>query len=235
MKEFIKKLLREGLLNEYGETAELDYDVIDIPPVIDNDDNGGDDDNENYPYLQEWLDYWKDKEMPPMFGEIWRDEKYRRNLDNYKDTKAFTFYSKLWYEHMYDHPQLKKQIEQEISSYIDHYNDSIYKLDQERQKDKELEDILSIREAKLGGKQVIFKLTKPEKGYVNRYIKNGESEEDANRMLFDLISIEDVYDPDDTPNDPDEWDDWVKTTYKPFIERYVEPFVEENGWRLWSV
>ena len=66
------------------------------------------------------------------------------------------------------------------------------------------------------------------------FIKSGESEEDANKKLFTLISIEDIYDPNNTPSG-EEWNSWVKNEYKPFIEKYVEPFVEDNGWRVWGI
>lgn len=207
---------------------------VDLPPINNDDDNGGDDDNnDNYLYLQEWLDYFKDKETPPMFSEIWRDEVYRKQLDNFKETDAFKFYSKLWYEHMYDHPQIKKQIESEITKFIDDYNSSVYDLDRQREISKEVDEIVNTHEIELGGKKVTYKLEEPQKGNINMFIKSGESEEEANKKLFHLISIEDIYEPDNKVSD-DEWENWMKNIYNPFFEKYVEPLVEENNWRLWS-
>ena len=207
---------------------------VDLPPINNDDDNGGgDDNNDNYRFLQEWLDYFKDKEIPQLFSEIWSDEKYRKQLDNYKDTEAFKFYSKLWYEHMYDHPQIKQQIESEITQFIDNYNKSVYDLDRQREISKEVDEIINTHEIELGGKQVTYKLEKPQKGNINMFMKSGESEEEANKMLFHLLEIEDIYDTNNSVAD-DEWKNWLKNTFNPFFEKYVEPLVEENNWRLWS-
>jgi hypothetical protein len=229
LKRFESVALEEPKVKKYN-------DYIDLPPIKNDDDGGGDgDDDQNYAYLFEWLGYWKDGEYPPMFSEIWRDEVYRKRLDSYKDTEAFKFYSKLWYEHMYDHPQLKKQIEKDITDYINSYNSSVYELDRKRAIDKEIEDIMNEHEVELGGKKVTYKLEKPQKGYVNRFIKSGESEEEANQLLFSLKGIEGVYDPDNLPEGREAWDKWMKTSYVPFLEEYIEPYIEKNGWRAWSI
>jgi len=208
---------------------------IDLPPIKNDGGNGGggDGDDNRFPYLEEWLDYFKDKEIPQMFSEIWADEKYRKQLENFKDTEAFKFYSKLWYEHMYDHPQIKQQIESEITQFIDSYNKSVYDLDRQREISKEVDEIINTHEIELGGKKVTYKLEKPQKGNINMFIKSGESEEEANKMLFHLLEIEDIYDKNNDISG-DEFKNWIRNIFNPFFEKYVEPFVEENNWRLWS-
>lgn len=227
LKKFEQVDLEEPKVKRYN-------DYIDLPPITTDDSDGGDDNNNYNAYVQEWLNYWNDKEFPPMFSEIWRDEKYRKGLDNYKDTNAFIFYSKLWYEHKFDYPQTKDVIEDEITKFIDNYNKSVYDLDRQREISKEVDEIINTHEVDLGGKKVTYKLETPQKGHVNRFIRGGESEEYANMKLFSLLSIEDIYDPNNTPSG-EEWKEWVKNTYKPFIEEYIEPFVKENGWRIWSI
>ena len=134
---------------------------------------------------------------------------------------------------MYDHPQIKQQIESEITQFIDNYNKSVYDLDRQREISKEVDEIINTHEIELGGKQVTYKLEKPQKGNINMFMKSGESEEEANKMLFHLLEIEDIYDTNNSVAD-DEWKNWLKNTFNPFFEKYVEPLVEENNWRLWS-
>ena len=176
MKSLIKKLLREALTDDQ-EVITPKKDYIDIPPINSgNDYDGGGGGDGGYYYL-EWVNYWKgnlnqtNSEFPPLFSEVWNDEAYRKKLNSYKDTQSFKFYSKLWYEHMYDHSQIKQQIEQEIIYYIDSYNESVNQLDKERKRDAEFEKIMNTHQIELGGKNVIYNLEPPSKGYVNRFIK----------------------------------------------------------------
>ena len=248
MKHLIKKLLREALTDDQ-EVITPKKDYIDIPPINSGDDYDGDNGDGGYYYL-EWVNYWKgninkispvlgvepvyqtNSEFPPRFSEVWNDEAYRKKLNSYKDTQSFKFYSKLWYEHMYNHSQLKNQIQEEIINYIDSYNKSVNQLDKERKRDKEFEEIMNTHQIELGGKNVVYNLETPSKGYVNRFIKQGESEEEANQKLFNLVKIRDLNEPDS--KNTEEWDKWVKTVYKPFFEKFIDPFIEKNNWRLWS-
>jgi len=192
---------------------------------------GDDDDDKSLSYYSEWLSYWMDNEYPSMFSEIWRDEKYRRNMDDFKETKSFIFYSKLWYEHKFDHSIVKQDIEKEISDFTNKYNTTVYELDRQKEINKEIDDIMNTHEEDFGNITLRYKLEKPSKPQVNRFIKSGDSEEAANKKLFSVISLEGTNEPEDLHSD--EWKKWVKEVYNPFFEKEIVPFVEKNGWRLW--
>jgi hypothetical protein len=203
------------------------------PPHVETGGDGGDD-GEGGQYYQEWIAYHINGKNPYFFGEVWVDERYVKKLTSIKDTNSYNFYYQLWYEHMDNHAIFAKQINRTIREYIYKYNDDAYDSIQKKQAEKEINHIMNSHEIVFAGNTVHYKLEKPTPEQVQNFMKS-ESEQEAK---MSLLSIEEVifteHPEPDYDTEPEAYSPWVKNVYTPFLNKYIKPWAEENGYRLWK-
>ena len=81
-----------------------------------------------------------------------------------------------------------------------------------------------------------YSLLRPDNNLISREQKGGDIEQiNENTKLFYLRKVYFSADQSEPPaNKHQEKENWVKNVYTPYFKKYIEPWIEENGWYLWS-
>lgn len=196
-----------------------------LPPIDTH--TGGDD---NYPYYVDFLRF-KNNEPTEYLTDVFKDIPWEYKID-VEDHWFFIELKKMTKEHQFDYKFHKQDIHNKIIEMLYRYNKETEERREEKRKDEEFQEIISMRSETFNDVKVIYMTQEPDSPLVRRFIKNGETEQEANQRLFIVKEyvVKDLPMPED--NESVEYKEWFKHVQD--IQNQLSDFVENNNWKLWG-
>jgi hypothetical protein len=208
------------------------------PPDFFDNDGGGDnddDDSHNYPYYTDLIEVFLNDGYADYIHEVWNDEAHVKRMKSIKDTDFYKFCQNLFNKYRFNYSFFKKDIDKILVTEINRYNEWVAKYRHDKHIEKEFDSIMNTKKETIEDLTFVYKIEKPELGLIRRFIsKQGETEAEANQPLLFILNCEIEGHPEPEAKYEDAWKKWVMEEYNTRLEKFIKPWADKHGYRLWS-